>query len=240
MQYTAIIPARLKSERLKHKLLIEVGGKSILQHVYERVEKSQFFDRVIIAVDSKRMYSHAMNFASDVRMTSRNHKSGTDRIAEIALKIRSEYIVNIQGDEPLIRPEHLFAIKQTISKKNVDIASLYCSFKDEMGLNDPSNVKVVTDKNDKALYFSRSVIPFPRRVVNLRNFKHHIGMYAFRRKALLKLSNLEPSSLEHYEGLEQLRWLENGFSIDMQKVASKTISIDTAQDLKQFEKIYKS
>ncbi len=239
MHITAIIPARLNSTRLKHKLLIEVEEKSIIQHVYERVIQADVFDRVCIAVDSKKLLKHCQKFGAEVFLTSKDHKSGTDRIAELARKIKTDIIVNVQGDEPLVSKVHLANLRQLIKRKEVDIATLCKPFECNNSLSDPSNVKVVFDNQQKALYFSRSVIPYPMHDAQFENHFHHIGLYAFKRKALLQISRLRQSNLERVELLEQLRWLQNGHEIHVAIVAGKSISIDTATDLKEFKKILK-
>lgn len=240
MHITAIIPARLNSTRLEQKLLISVEGKTILQHVFERVDNSALFDQVIIATDSKKILKLASKFGAHVIMTDKSHRSGTDRIAEVTRGIKTDIIVNVQGDEPLIEKEHLRTIISLITKPKVEIATLCSDFESVKAVKSPSNVKVVSDINKKALYFSRSVIPFPRADVLSDTYKHHIGLYAFKRKTLLRISRLKQSELEIMEGLEQLRWLHNGFEIYVGNVKNRTVSIDTAQDLKEFKGILKS
>lgn len=239
MHITAIIPARLRSTRLKEKLLIVVEGKSILQHVFERVNDSALFDQVIIATDSRKIFKLATKFGAKVVMTDRKHQSGTDRIAEVTRGLKTDIIVNVQGDEPLVSKDQLRTIISLITRHKVEIATLASPFESIKEIKDPSKVKVVADINKKALYFSRSVIPYPRADALLNGYHHHIGLYAFKRKTLLRVSRLKQSQLELLEGLEQLRWLENGFEIYVGKVNKRTVSIDTAQDVKDFKSILK-
>jgi 3-deoxy-manno-octulosonate cytidylyltransferase (CMP-KDO synthetase) len=216
--------------------LIKVDGKSIVHHVYDRVTESALFDEVIIATDTKKLYNNCIRFCNKVVMTDRKHVSGTDRIAEVARRIKTDIVVNVQGDEPLIDRNHLRSIISLVTKSEVEIATLCSTFEGEKALKDPSNVKVVKDINKRALYFSRSTIPYPRADVLADSYHHHIGLYAFKRRTLLKVSRLKPSKLEILEGLEQLRWLENGYDIHVANVEHRTISIDTPQDLKDFKK----
>lgn len=236
MKITAIIPARLKSDRLPEKLLIRVKDKTILQYVFEKVHNSKLFDRVIIATDSKRILVEAESFGAEVMMTAKSHKSGTDRIAEVAEKIKTHIVVNVQGDEPLIRKSHLKSIIDLIRRKEVEIATLCTPFENTKDILDPNNVKVILADKEKAIYFSRSVIPYSRGTISPKDYLHHLGLYAFKRKTLTRLSKLKQSPLEKHEGLEQLRWLENGFNIHLAKVRGKTISIDTPADFRAFVK----
>jgi len=234
MKITAIIPARLRSDRLPEKLLIEVNGKTILRYVFEKVKSSKLFDRIIIATDSKRILLEAESFGAEVIMTSKNHKTGTDRIAEVSKKIKTDIIVNVQGDEPLIQRSHLKAIIDLIKKKNVEIATLCTAFESKKDVQDISNVKLIKDSTHRAIYFSRSVIPYASDIINPKDFLHHVGLYAFKRKTLGKLAKLKQSPLEKRERLEQLRWIENGFDIYVAKVKGRTISIDTPADFRAF------
>jgi 3-deoxy-manno-octulosonate cytidylyltransferase (CMP-KDO synthetase) len=238
MQVVAIIPARLASTRLAAKLLKDLAGKSVLERTYEQACKAKLISEVIIATDSEDIYKHAKSFGARVEMTSPDHNSGSDRIAELAHKNQSwDLIVNVQGDEPFINPSDIDkAIEPFIHDPLLEMTSLYHQIKDESELNNPNNVKVVTDLNGFALYFSRSVIPFNRAAASLQapsndtQYKKHIGLYAYRRETLLKLTRLKQSELEKQEKLEQLRALENGIEIKMLEVNSAPIGIDTEED----------
>lgn len=236
MKITAIIPARLQSDRLPEKLLIKVKEKTILQYVFEKVKASGLFNRIIIATDSKRILKEAESFGAEVIMTSKTHKSGTDRIAAVTKKIKSDIIVNVQGDEPLIQKSHLKAIIDLISQKHVELATLCTAFETKKEVINESNVKLIHDGSGKAIYFSRAVIPHPGAELKPKAYLHHLGLYAFKRKTLLKIAKLKQSPLEKQERLEQLRWIENGFDIYISKVKGRTISIDTPADFRAFVK----
>ena len=231
----AVIPARYESVRLPGKPLIELAGKTIIQRVYEQVSKAELVDEVIIATDDERILDHAKSFGARAEMTSADHQSGTDRIAELAKKNNDwDVIVNVQGDEPFIEPANIDkAIEPFKHDPTIKMTSLYHELSDEAEINNPNNVKVVTDMNDDALYFSRSPIPFPRDEKSSEPYKKHIGLYAYKRETLLSLSELSPSELEKVEKLEQLRALENKISIKMLKVESAPIGIDTQEDLEK-------
>lgn len=243
MKYIAIIPARYASSRFPGKPLAKVGGKPIVQRVYERVAAS--FDKAVVATDDERIFSCVESFGGHAVMTSPNHRSGTDRCREAYDKEGDgcDVVVNVQGDEPFIHQEQLEALKQCFDDDATDIATLVKPFKPEDGLEALENVnspKVVVDGNNNALYFSRSVIPFLRGVpkeewLSRHTFYKHIGLYGYRAEALRKITRLEPSPLERAESLEQLRWLENGFKIKVGFTNLETIGIDTPDDLRRAE-----
>lgn len=243
MKYIAIIPARYASSRFPGKPLVKVGGKPIVQRVYERVAAS--FDKAVVATDDERIFNCVESFGGHAVMTSPNHRSGTDRCREAYDKVGDgcDVVVNVQGDEPFIHQEQLEALKQCFDDDATDIATLVKPFKPEDGLEALENVnspKVVVDSNNNALYFSRSVIPFLRGVpkeewLSCHTFYKHIGLYGYRAEALRKITRLEPSPLERAESLEQLRWLENGFKIKVGFTNLETIGIDTPDDLRRAE-----
>lgn len=251
----AVIPARYASSRLPGKLMLDLGGKTIIQRVYERVKEAKLVDEVYIATDDQRIFDHAKSFGANVEMTSVDHKSGTDRIAELANKhLDWSIIVNVQGDEPFINPDDIDkAIEPFKYDPQIQMTSLYHPICDQDEINNPNNVKVVTDINDNALYFSRTPIPYckdaniyscstsltqdSKSLQNTTEFKKHIGLYAYKRETLLTLSNLKQTPLEQAERLEQLRALENQISIKMIEVDSAPLGIDTEDDLAKAHKI---
>ncbi len=237
MKKTAIIiPARFASTRLPGKPLLKVLNKPIIQWVWEKAKMAKLADNVIIATDSELIYEVAKTFTDDVEMTSENHKSGSDRIAEVANRHPEfDYIVNLQGDEPLIKPESIDEIIKAL-QAGADISTLIRVLKDEEDINNPNCVKCVVDNNNLALYFSRSKIPYERNS-NQAEFYGHIGIYGYTRDALLKMTSTPQSMLEKAESLEQLRALQSGLKIKTIKVDFVPVGIDTEEDLKKFEKI---
>ncbi|RAI14726.1 MAG: 3-deoxy-manno-octulosonate cytidylyltransferase [Candidatus Melainabacteria bacterium] len=237
MKKTAIIiPARFASTRLPGKPLLKVLNKPIIQWVWEKAKMAKLADNVIIATDSELIYEVAKTFTDDVEMTSENHKSGSDRIAEVANRHPEfDYIVNLQGDEPLIKPESIDEIIKAL-QTGADISTLIRVLKDEEDINNPNCVKCVVDNNNFALYFSRSKIPYERNS-NQAEFYGHIGIYGYTRDALLKMTSTPQSMLEKAESLEQLRALQSGLKIKTIKVDFVPVGIDTEEDLKKFEKI---
>jgi 3-deoxy-manno-octulosonate cytidylyltransferase (CMP-KDO synthetase) len=244
MKTLGIIPARFASTRLPGKPLLEIAGKSIIQRVYEQARQASLLDDVIVATDDERIFNHVLHFGGTVQMTAATHQSGTDRCAEIAEILDSyDLLVNIQGDEPFIHPGQIdLVIRPLIDQEYFSIATLAKPLSDHKELFNPNIVKLVINKNQQALYFSRSPIPHVRNTpekewLQSASFFKHIGLYAFRRAVLLKVAHLPVSSLERSESLEQLRWLENGFSIFVNKTELETIGIDTMDDLKKAKKL---
>ncbi|HSA07152.1 MAG TPA: 3-deoxy-manno-octulosonate cytidylyltransferase [Candidatus Gastranaerophilales bacterium] len=233
-----IIPARYASIRLPGKPLIEIKGKPIIQWVYEQAKKSKLADSVIVATDDKRIFDAVKGFGGCVEMTSSEHKSGSDRIAEIAgNNPEIDIAVNVQGDEPLITPESIDkAIQCLISDKNADISTLIREITDKQEILNPNLVKAVIAKDGKALYFSRAAIPFEREMGHAKFFAH-IGLYVYRRDALFKMTTLAQTDLEQAESLEQLRALQNGMIIKTETVDYKPLGIDTPEDIEEFKKI---
>ena len=243
MKTLGIIPARFESSRFPGKPLVKIGEKTMIQRVYEQCLKTEALSDVIVATDDKRIFDHVISFGGKVQMTSPNHPTGTDRIAEIASKMEGfDLIVNIQGDEPFIHPQQIEAVLKVFEKnKSAQIATGVRAIKNQLDIENPNVVKAVFGKNGKALYFSRSLIPFLRNIKkedwSTITFYKHIGMYAFRRDALLEITTLTPSRLEKLESLEQLRWLENGFEIFITELPFDSFGIDTPEDLNEAEKI---
>ena len=247
MKILGIIPARYASTRFPGKPLTMINGKSMIQRVYEQSMKSELLADVVVATDDQRIYDAVMAFGGKVMMTSSEHNSGTDRCCEIVEKIGNKYdaVVNIQGDEPFINPEQINQIASLIATEESQIASLCKPIKDEDELFDENVVKVVFDKNFKALYFSRQTIPFLRKVeknekswMEQRTFYKHIGIYAYKADVLKEIAQLRQSGLELSECLEQLRWLENSYSIKMGITEYESYSIDTPQDVEKCLKFF--
>lgn len=242
MSKTAIIiPARYGSSRLEGKPLIEVLGKPIIQWVYEKAQMAKLADIIIVATDDERIYNAVKNFGGNVEMTSVNHKCGSDRIREVVERHPEiSYIVNLQGDEPLIEPASIDeVIKNVKNDETTDISTLVRLLSDEDEINNPNLVKCVRDLNGFALYFSRSKIPYERNC-GIAEFWGHLGIYGYKRNALLKMTSLPQSPLERTESLEQLRALENGMRIKTSVVDFVPVGIDTADDLEKFKSIVAS
>ena len=247
MKYLGIIPARYASTRFPAKPLAMLGGKTVIQRVYEQV--AGVLDDAYVATDDERIEAAVKEFGGKVVMTSVHHKSGTDRCFEAACKIGGNYdvVVNIQGDEPFIQPSQLHSIQACFDDPATQIATLVKPFtadNDISLLENPNSPKVVLDKNRNALYFSRSVIPYLRNVekadwLKRHTFYKHIGLYAYRLEVLKEITALPQSPLELAESLEQLRWLENGYLIKAGITEVETIGIDTPEDLARAEEFLK-
>lgn len=238
MHETAIIiPARYDSTRLKGKPLIKVKNKPIIQWVWEKAVMANLADRVIIATDNEQIYDTAMEFGAEVEMTLDTHTSGSDRIAEVAERHPEiSYIVNLQGDEPLITPESIDEVIKGVKSEGADISTLIRVLTDKKEIENPNCVKCVTDNNGYALYFSRSKIPYERNQGYAKIYGH-LGIYGYKKEALIKMTNLPQSTLELAESLEQLRALQAGMRIKTSVVDFVPVGIDTPDDLKQFEEI---
>ncbi|MBI3754552.1 MAG: 3-deoxy-manno-octulosonate cytidylyltransferase, partial [Deltaproteobacteria bacterium] len=235
MNVVAIIPARYGSTRLVGKALLDIAGKPMIQWVYERAGKARLVHDVVAATDDKRIFDAVKGFGGKAVMTSASHKSGTDRLAEAATNIKCDVVVNVQGDEPLIEPGMIDeAVKPLVDDSEVDMATLKTKILDAEELNNPNIVKVVTDKNGSALYFSRYPIPYVREQGQEKNIHYkHIGLYVYRKDFLLKFAGLKPTPLEEAEKLEQLRALENGYKIKVVETKYNSIGVDTKEDLER-------
>jgi 3-deoxy-manno-octulosonate cytidylyltransferase (CMP-KDO synthetase) len=231
MKIVAVIPARYGSTRFPGKPLVDIQGMSMIQRVYMQAKQVAAFSNVIVATDHELIYQHVLTFGGEVMMTHPEHATGTDRIGEVMRKLNDtpDIVVNIQGDEPFIQPEQLMLLLTAFNDHNTQIATLVKKLEHASDIENPNVVKVVFSKNHKALYFSRSVVPFARNVS--QHYYKHIGIYAYREDVLHQLNQLTPTPLEQAESLEQLRWLENGFSITVVPTAIDTIGIDTPEDL---------
>jgi 3-deoxy-manno-octulosonate cytidylyltransferase (CMP-KDO synthetase) len=236
-----IIPARYASTRFPGKPLVLLNNRPLIQWVYEGC--SGLFDHLTVATDDNRIYAAVKAFRGNVVMTSPDHLSGTDRCLEAAeilageLGLQPDVVVNIQGDEPLIRKEQLVELLGCFDNPETEIATLVRRFGKDEDPGNPNIVKVVADTDQKALYFSRSLIPYVRDKQNGHPFPYlkHVGLYAFRMGVLRKICNLSPSSLERAESLEQLRWLENGFTISIRSTEYPNMGVDTPEDLRNIE-----
>jgi 3-deoxy-manno-octulosonate cytidylyltransferase (CMP-KDO synthetase) len=243
MKYIAIIPARYASTRFPGKPLALLGGKPIIERVVERAREA--FERVVVATDDERIRQVVTNFGGEAVMTSTDLRSGTDRVHQAFDLIGGSYdvVVNIQGDEPFIHTRQLETLKACFNDSSTDIATLVKPFTPADGLKaleNPNSPKVVIDNRNRALYFSRSVIPYLRNVpkeewLTRHTYYKHIGLYGYRADVLKEISALEMSSLERAESLEQLRWLENGYTIRVGLTNEETIGIDTPEDLVRAE-----
>lgn len=231
-----MIPARLGSTRLARKVLREIAGKPMVQRVYEAARRCPLLRDVIIATDADEVMRLAQNNGWSAQMTSSAHRSGTDRVHEVAQRIPADVYVNIQGDLPLLRPEQIEALLKPLQRAEVMVSTVKTPCKPEE-IGNPNAVKVVTDKNGRALYFSRSTIPYDRdRSGNIQYFKH-LGLYAYRKAALERFCSLPESKLEAAERLEQLRLLENGIDIYVEETPFGSVEVDTEEDLKKVEAI---
>jgi 3-deoxy-manno-octulosonate cytidylyltransferase (CMP-KDO synthetase) len=233
MKVIAVIPARYASTRFPGKALALLQGKPIIQHVYEAALSSGLFADVLVATDDERISHAVSSFNGLVVMTSSRHLSGSDRIAEVVSKMDCDIIFNIQGDEPFISKQPLSDLKEVFEDPTVQVASLMHELTDLCEIENPGNVKVVCDQDGNALYFSRAVIPYDRDGNSTVTYWKHIGVYAYRKKALLRFVSMPQGTLERIESLEQLRLLENGISIRMVQTDYKGIGIDTPEDLEK-------
>ena len=239
MKITGIIPARFASTRFPGKPLIDIAGKSMIRRVYEQAGQCKLLSQVIVATDDQRIYEHVIDFGGQAQLTSALHQSGTDRCAEVALSHPdSDVFINIQGDEPFIDPRQIDLLCRCFDDPAVSLATLIKKITAFSELTSPNTPKVIINKNDEAIYFSRTPIPFQRdQAVEIWLDKHsyfkHIGIYGYRKEALEQITKLPVSSLELAEALEQLRWIENGFKIKTAQTDLESLSIDTPEDLQR-------
>lgn len=245
MKFIVIIPARYASTRFPGKPLIDMKGKPMIQRVYEQAQK--VLDDVWVATDDQRIFDVVNSFGGNIVMTSDAHKSGTDRCNEAYEKIGKDFdvIINIQGDEPFIQPEQIKSLMDCFTGKDVELATLVKPFRKEDGFDalfNPSSPKVIINKRQEAIYFSRSIIPYIRDVhhtewLDKHIFYKHIGMYAYRADVLKEITQLQQSALEKAESLEQLRWIENGYKIKIGFTDFETVGIDTPADMEKALKL---
>ena len=235
MRVVAVIPARLASTRLPRKMLREIAGEPLLGWVYQGVNRCSSLDRVVIATDSEEILSFCRERGFTALMTSSAHRSGTERVHEISTLISADVFLNIQGDEPLTRPEHIESLIALMQSPDVQVGTLKTPSR-EGDVNNPNAVKVVTDSTGRALYFSRSAIPFDRDGVHPQYFKH-LGFYAYRPDILERFVRWPESGLERSERLEQLRFLENGVPIHVAKTPFDSVGVDTEDDVRRVEEM---
>lgn len=238
MNFLCVIPARYASTRLPGKPLAAIAGKPMIQHVYERAKKAQRPKQVLIATDHALVYDAVKAFGGTVMLTSPDHPTGTDRLAEVARAYSDiDVIINVQGDEPLIEPAIIDQLAGAFDNNADLVMATLATEMDASEYHTPSAVKVVTDLNGYALYFSRSLLPYPRVQHDALKVYKHIGIYAYRRDFLLKYADLPSTPLEKAESLEQLRALEHGFRIKVLKTDFKSIGVDTPEDLERVNKL---
>jgi 3-deoxy-manno-octulosonate cytidylyltransferase (CMP-KDO synthetase) len=240
MDAIGIIPARYHSTRFEGKVLKDLLGKSVIQHVWDNAKRASTLEDLIVATDDERIKSEVLRFGGKAVLTAKEHRSGTDRLREVVNPLDVKVVVNVQADEPLLHPSMIDDIvRSLLEDKGINMATLKRLITEPEELTDPNVVKVVTDRNDHALYFSRSLIPYPRGKKDTQFYKH-IGLYAVTKDFLFTFTNLPLSNLEEIEGLEQLRALENGYRIKVVETQFETIGIDTPEDLERARQALKS
>ncbi|HNP19940.1 MAG TPA: 3-deoxy-manno-octulosonate cytidylyltransferase [Fulvivirga sp.] len=244
MKILGVIPARYASTRFPAKALADIGGKPMVQRVYEQALKAKKLTKVIVATDHAKIVEAVQGFEGNVCLTDENHQSGTDRCNEVLTKEVDEfdYVINIQGDEPFIDPSQIDLLAGLLDGKT-ELGTLVKKIEDTHELFDPNAVKCVFNNNNEALYFSRSTVPFLRNKpkeqwLEHQDFYKHIGIYAYRADILKIIAHLPPSSLEHAESLEQLRWLENGYKIRIAETHIPSFGVDTPDDLMRLKDFY--
>jgi 3-deoxy-manno-octulosonate cytidylyltransferase (CMP-KDO synthetase) len=239
-RHVAIIPARYQSTRLPGKPLADIGGRPMIEHVYRRASACPAIDAVIVATDDERVRAAVEAFGGCAWMTRPDHRSGSDRLAEVAAALSCELVVNVQGDEPLLAPESIAeAVAPLVADSSIPMATL-CSALDPADLPNPDVVKVVRDAQGFALYFSRAAIPFARSArggLDARPARKHIGLYVYRREFLLRFARLAPTPLERAESLEQLRALEHGYRIKVMETSHDSVGVDTPADLDRVRRL---
>lgn len=240
MNTLCVIPARYASTRLPGKPLADIAGKPMIVRVYEQASKAKRLSGVIAAVDDEQVYEAVVSHGGRAMMTAKNHPTGTDRLAEVAAAHpEAELIINVQGDEPLIEPDLIDALAAAFDEdEELQMATVKSPMTDGDEMKNPNNVKVVTDKNGYALYFSRSLLPYPREDTGVTVYKH-IGIYAYKRDFLLRYAKMEPTALERTESLEQLRALENGYKIKVIETDFRFVGVDTPEDLAEVNRLYR-
>jgi 3-deoxy-manno-octulosonate cytidylyltransferase (CMP-KDO synthetase) len=236
----AVIPARQASVRFPGKPLANIAGRPMIQHVVERVRQAALVDRIVVATDEEAIKKVVESFGGEAILTRRDHRTGTDRVAEVAAHVAAEIYVNVQGDEPLVDPRTIDALVSAMNEDPAAQIATPCSgISHPNDIMDPNIVKVVRDFDGNALYFSRAPIPWVRETSETGAAQHwkHLGLYAFRRDALLEFPTLPPGELERVEQLEQLRWLENGFHIAVIETDYDAVSVDVPADIARVEKL---
>ncbi|NUM51899.1 MAG: 3-deoxy-manno-octulosonate cytidylyltransferase [Flavobacteriales bacterium] len=238
LKILGVIPSRYASSRFPGKPLVDIHGKSMIQRVYEQAIKAKWLHNVVVATDDERILNAVNSFGGKAVFTSSQHQSGTDRCAEVLSNINENYdaVVNIQGDEPFIAPEQIDLLCSAFENEKTEIATLIKKIENVTDLHNPNRIKVVINNKGDALYFSRQAIPFQLNIpkeqwLNHYTYYKHIGIYAYRSQLLKSITQLPLSKLEKCESLEQLRWLENGYSICVKETMIESLNIDTPEDL---------
>jgi 3-deoxy-manno-octulosonate cytidylyltransferase (CMP-KDO synthetase) len=238
MKIIGVIPARYDSTRFPGKPLAVISGKPMIQHVWENSSKSKLINELYVATDDKRIYDAVNGFWGNAVMTSKKHKSGSDRIGEVVKTKNCDIVVNIQGDEPFINPVNIDkAIMPLIKDKNINVSTLCTRIKRKEEIDNPNIVKAVLDKSGFALYFSRYAIPYNRDNAKNITYYKHMGLYVYRKKYLLEFIKIKPSKLEEIEKLEQLRILENGEKIKVVITNIDSFTVDTKEDLGKIRRL---
>ena len=239
-QVVIVIPARYGSTRLPAKPLVSLAGKPMIQRVVERAKLAKTAGRVIVATDDERIVSKVEEFGGEARMTRAEHRTGTERIAEVAAHVDGQVFVNVQGDEPLLDPAAVdAAVTALLEEPAAAVSTVAVAIRTPADIMDPNVVKTVLDFDDNALYFSRTPIPWVRDSAHKTHARHlkHLGLYAFRRDALVEYPTLPVGELERLEQLEQLRWMENGWKIRVAEVEHDAVSVDVPEDVERVEKL---
>jgi 3-deoxy-manno-octulosonate cytidylyltransferase (CMP-KDO synthetase) len=239
-QVVIVIPARYGSTRLPGKPLVSLAGKPMIQRVYERAKRAKTAGRVIVATDDERILNKVQEFGGEARMTRTDHRTGTERIAEVAAHVDGQVFVNVQGDEPLLDPAAVdAAVTALLEEPAAAIATVAVPIRTPADIMDPNVVKTVLDFEDNALYFSRAPIPWVRDSAHKTHARHlkHLGLYVFQRDALLEYPTLPQGELERLEQLEQLRWMENGWKIRVAEVPHDAVSVDAPEDVQRVESL---
>ncbi len=239
MKFLGVIPSRYASTRLEGKPLKDICGHTMIEWVYKRTKLSNL-DEVVVATDDERIYKEVERFGGKAILTSKEHENGTSRIAEVCTKYEDyDVIVNVQGDEPLIEPEMINSIINSFKEDDtISMSTLKYKIDTMEEIENPNYVKVITDKKGYALYFSRSVIPYPRKL-DIQNYYKHVGIYGYKRDFVVEYAKMEPTPLELSESLEQLRALENGYRIKVMETPYKIIGIDTQEELEKVREYIK-
>jgi 3-deoxy-manno-octulosonate cytidylyltransferase (CMP-KDO synthetase) len=237
MKKVALIPARYDATRFNGKLMAELKGKSVIRHTYDATIATALFDEVAVVTDSSIIYNEIINHGGKAIMSKKQHESGSDRIAEAVENLDADIIVNVQGDTPFVKKEPLEKLLAEFNDETVQVASLMQVLQDEKFIADPNYVKVAVDKNMNSLFFSRSIIPYPRNKNLAITYYEHIGVYAFRKQALLNFTKWPVTPLEDAEKIECLRYLENGIPLRMVVTGYMGVEIDTPEDLQKAESL---
>jgi 3-deoxy-manno-octulosonate cytidylyltransferase (CMP-KDO synthetase) len=239
MKKIAMIPARYAATRFPGKLMQMLGDKTVIRHTYDNTVATGLFDEVMVVTDSEIIFHEIISHGGKARMSVKEHESGSDRIAEAVADLNVDIIVNVQGDEPFVKKEPLEKLLSQFNDPSVQVASLMQEMNDEKQIHDPNYVKVAVDKNMNSLFFSRSMIPYPREKNIPAVYYEHIGVYAFRKQALMNFTQWPVSALEAIEKIECLRYLENGIPLRMVVVDYMGVEIDTPEDLEKASRLLK-